>query len=200
MGGGSGPGEDDPVKVVVRSMLNLVGLVLALPCIAWGRLGLAFRSERLYVESAYALAVVPGYLGATMRRAYYWALLPRSPWDLGVEFGSAITHADARMGKNVYIGAYCLIGRVRIEDDVLIASRVSILSGRRQHRFHEGSDRDAKFQEITIGAGAWIGEGAVVMADIGEGAIVGAGSVVVKPVPKGAVVAGNPARPLHAAK
>jgi len=185
------------MKRIVRSILNFVGLLLASPYIGWGKLGLLFASERLYVESAYALAVAPGYLGTVMRRAYYWALLPRSAWDLGVEFGSVITHADARMGKNVYIGSYCLIGRVRVEADVLIASRVSVLSGRRQHRFHEGQvDRDARFQEVTIGEGAWIGEGAVVMADVGKSAIVGAGSVVVKPVPDGAVVVGNPARPV----
>ena len=181
------------MKVFARSLFNLLGLLIALPFIVWGKLGLGLLgTERLYAESAFALAVFPGYLGAVMRRAYYRAMLPESAWDLGVEFGSAITHVTARMGKNVYIGAYCLVGRCRVGDNVLIASRVSILSGRRQHRFHE--DYDRRFEEITVGEGAWIGEGAVVMADVGKGAIVGAGAVVVKPVPDGAVVVGNPAR------
>jgi virginiamycin A acetyltransferase len=185
------------VKSSLRTVLNAFGLVIASPYIAWGKLGLLLGTERLYVEAAYALSICPGYLGAVIRRAYYWALLPESAWDLGVEFGSVITHADARMSRDVYIGSYCLIGRCRIGSGVLIASRVSVLSGRRQHRFHdERAGFGERFQEIAIGEGAWIGEGSVVMADVGRGAIVGAGSVVVKPVPDGATVAGNPARPL----
>jgi virginiamycin A acetyltransferase len=189
--------KEGVMKTALRTVLNGIGLVIAIPFIIWGKLGVLFGSERLYVESAYALSIAPGYMGAVIRRAFYWALLPESPWDLGVEFGSVITHADARMSKNVYIGSYCLIGRCRIGSGVLIASRVSVLSGRRQHRLHdEGASYEERFQEITIDQGAWIGEGSVVMANVGKGAIVGAGSVVVKPVPDGATVAGNPAKPL----
>lgn len=48
-----------------------------------------------------------------------------------------------------------------------------------------------------IGADCWIGDAAVIMADIGDGATVGAGSVVTRSVPPATVVAGNPARPTH---
>ena len=41
---------------------------------------------------------------------------------------------------------------------------------------------------------AWIGEGAIVMADVGASAMVAAGAVVSSRVPAGVVVAGNPAR------
>jgi acetyltransferase-like isoleucine patch superfamily enzyme len=40
----------------------------------------------------------------------------------------------------------------------------------------------------------WIGEAAVVMADIGRSSTVAAGAVVSSCVPPGIVVAGNPAR------
>ena len=49
---------------------------------------------------------------------------------------------------------------------------------------------------IRIGDHAWIGFGAVILkgVTVGEGAVVAAGSVVVRDVPAGTVVAGNPAR------
>ena len=46
---------------------------------------------------------------------------------------------------------------------------------------------------MRIGAGSWIGSGAIVMADVGANAVVGAGAVVTKPVPDAVVAAGVPA-------
>ena len=47
---------------------------------------------------------------------------------------------------------------------------------------------------VTVGAGAWIGSAAVVMADVGHDSVVGAGSVVTRPVPPLVMAAGVPAR------
>ncbi|MFN8545794.1 MAG: hypothetical protein U0807_16550 [Candidatus Binatia bacterium] len=47
------------------------------------------------------------------------------------------------------------------------------------------------------GEGTWIGEGAIVLADVGRYAVVGAGAVVVRPVADGVTVVGNPARPVR---
>jgi acetyltransferase-like isoleucine patch superfamily enzyme len=61
--------------------------------------------------------------------------------------------------------------------------------------------RDPRSEPIRInkkiGSDVWIGMRAVIMArcaSIGDGAIVGAGAIVVRDVPPGAIVAGNPAR------
>lgn len=53
---------------------------------------------------------------------------------------------------------------------------------------------------ITVGDGAWIGAGALLMpgVTVGEGAVIGAGSVVTHDVPAHTVVAGNPARVVRA--
>jgi acetyltransferase-like isoleucine patch superfamily enzyme len=53
--------------------------------------------------------------------------------------------------------------------------------------------QEGAFARVTVGANCWLGNSAVVMADVGDGSVVGAGSVVVKPVPPGCVAAGNPA-------
>lgn len=47
--------------------------------------------------------------------------------------------------------------------------------------------------DISIGNDVWIGQDAIIMANIGNGAIVGAGSVVRNDVPPYAIVIGNPA-------
>jgi virginiamycin A acetyltransferase len=47
---------------------------------------------------------------------------------------------------------------------------------------------------VRIGAGAWIGSAAIVLADVGSETIVAAGSVVTKALPDRVIAAGVPAR------
>ena len=185
------------MKSVLVWIANAMGVILVLPWIAWSKIGFLFKTERPYLGSAYTLAMVPGGLGMTLRRAFYKYVLISSHWDLSMHFGSVVTRPTAALGRRLYIGSYCLIGRCRIGDDVLIASRVSIPSGRHQHRFSDPtqiSQQGGSFEEIEIGSDVWIGEGAIVMASVGSKAVVGAGAVVVKPVTEGIIVVGNPAR------
>jgi len=191
------------LRRLMKALSNLTGLIAALPFIAWAGLPLRlFGSERSYSSAACALAIIPGLPGLVMRRAFYHSLLPESHWDLHLDFGSIITHPTARIGKRVWIGAYSLIGHCRIGDDAIIGSRVSILSGRYPHRFSSVerciAEQPGVFQEVSIGADCWLGEGSVVMADVGQGCVVGAGSVVAKPTADLSVVAGNPARQIGA--
>ena len=81
---------------------------------------------------------------------------------------------------------------------VVVARRASIPSGGYQHSFlptGTWSPTDiSALRLVTIGANTWIGEAAVVMADVGECCMVAAGAVVASAVPDGIMVAGNPAR------
>ncbi len=49
---------------------------------------------------------------------------------------------------------------------------------------------------ITVGDGAWIGYGAIILdgVTIGSGAVIGAGSVVKRDIPDYAIAAGTPAK------
>ena len=57
-----------------------------------------------------------------------------------------------------------------------------------------------RLEQINVAKNVWIGEGAIIMADIEEGSMVGSGSVVTKPIPLNVVVAGNPACIIKEAK
>ncbi len=101
------------------------------------------------------------------------------------------------IGKNVFINFDCVfldMGGITIEDDVLIAPKVSLLS--------EGhgilpEERHALIPKpIRIKKNAWIGAGATILqgVTIGENAVVAAGAVVSKDVPDNTVVGGIPAK------
>jgi acetyltransferase-like isoleucine patch superfamily enzyme len=86
--------------------------------------------------------------------------------------------------------------RIEIGERLLAGTGVRIVDS----DFHGVSpeDRGAKgaTAPVKIGDDVWLGMSAIVLkgVSIGDGAVIGAGSVVVRDVPPGAVVSGNPAR------
>jgi acetyltransferase-like isoleucine patch superfamily enzyme len=151
-----------------------------------------------YLDYGNLLGLAPTALGRILRHAFYRHTLRRCGHSVEMGFGSYFVYPDTEIGDCFYCGAYCIIGKCRMGDNVMVSSRVSILSGRHQH----GSDtpdlpmrlQPGERRAIDIGSDVWIGEGAIVAADVGDHAIVGAGAVVVNPIPAGAVAVGNPAR------
>lgn len=99
------------------------------------------------------------------------------------------------IGRNVFINFNFLAmarGGITIEDDVLIAANVSLISNN-----HDPYERQVlTCKPVVIKKGAWIGAGATVLpgVTVGAYAIVGAASVVTHDVPDYAVVVGNPAK------
>lgn len=183
------------IKAIANGFFLLVAFLPALAA-AFG------RQKTMFTFFAHSFALLPGVLGDYARKAYYRLTLRACSADSCISFGALFSNRDAEVERGVFIGAYCVIGNTRIGANTLIASGVHILSGRKQHIRDEhgrilGSDH-GRFAQISIGANCWIGECAVVMADVGEGSTVGAGSVVVKTVPAGVVAVGSPARSLSA--
>jgi acetyltransferase-like isoleucine patch superfamily enzyme len=178
-------------------LFQAVAIILTFPA---ATLTLFGRFKPMYTFFAQSYALGPGLPGSYLRAAYYKMTLRESSIDVTLAFGTYFVQPDTVLEEGVSIGAYCVIGRASIGTRSQIASHVLMPSGRRQHvRNADGSLSDLASDRTVIGADCWIGDGAVVMADLGEGVTVGAGSVVTKPVMAGLVVAGNPARPLQRA-
>jgi acetyltransferase-like isoleucine patch superfamily enzyme len=51
-----------------------------------------------------------------------------------------------------------------------------------------------RYERVALGRDCWIGEGAIIMADVGAGSIVSAGAVVLTSAPPATIVGGNPAK------
>jgi virginiamycin A acetyltransferase len=183
------------LKTLLKSFLHAVFLSFAFPLAMTSGFG---RVEAIYLFWAHYMAAIPGLPGDYFRTAYYHLTLKECPMDSRIEFGSFFAHPQVRLGRSVYIGPYCILGRTSIGDRTQIAGAVQILSGARQHtRDTDGRIRGAEegvFKTISIGADCWIGAGAIVMAEVGSGTTIGAGSVVTKPIPPGSVAVGSPAR------
>lgn len=172
-----------------------VSLVIVSPLVLAAWIERKFSiGENIFVGTSQLLALGPGLIGAHLRAAYYYASLDNCSWEVHVGFGSIFTHRRASLGCNVSMGAYCVIGHANIGGDVMMASRISIPSGKRQHIDEAGRlSSSPRFEVVMIGQGSWIGEGAIVMADVGEYCIVSAGAVITRELPSRCLLAGNPA-------
>lgn len=153
--------------------------------------------KNAFAFSAQGVAAVPGLLGNFIRSAFYHSEI-NSPLDLDMHFGSLVTQPQTKIGNRVWIGLYSTIGASEIGCDVLVGSRVSIVSGKNQHGTENPnkpySSQVGEYKTITIGAGAWLGEGSIIMDNVGAKTVVGAGAVVTRDLGPCVVVVGNPAK------
>jgi virginiamycin A acetyltransferase len=183
----------------LKGGLRALALVAVSPLLLWFSIKRRIMDpDRALQGSVQALALVPGLPGLYLRRAFLSVALERCAPTSVVEFGVTFSRVGARLDDNVYVGAFCNLGLVHLEQDVLIASGVHIPSGPETH----GSelvdvvirDQPGRRQLVRVGAGSWVGSGAIVMADVGRDCIIGAGAVVTSPIPARSVAVGVPAR------
>jgi UDP-2-acetamido-3-amino-2,3-dideoxy-glucuronate N-acetyltransferase len=110
----------------------------------------------------------------------------------------------ARVGRRCKISSHSFICEgVFIGDDVFVGHGVMFTNDRRPRASIDGRPivDEWTMEETVIEDGVSIGSNATILCGltIGRGAVIGAGAVVVGDVPAGAVVVGNPARPSRAA-
>src|SRR6476661_675153 len=125
--------------------------------------------DRALEGSAQLLALFPGLCGEYIRRAFLaWTIAECHP-SATICFGTILSKTATRIGANAYVGPYCSLGSVTVERDALIATGVHLLSGGRMHGAADVSrpirEQSGELVHVTVGAGCWIGAGAVVMAD-----------------------------------
>jgi acetyltransferase-like isoleucine patch superfamily enzyme len=145
---------------------------------------------------------VPTPLGDPLRRAVLGAALAecRLPlfWirtGIDVWWPRRIRIGRSCLNENVFLNGY---GGITIGDHCLIGRGTSFFAG--GHTFDQPDrlilDQPLHKGPIAVGDDVYFGLNAVVLGGvtIGTGAVIGAGAVVVEDVPPGAIVAGVPAR------
>jgi acetyltransferase-like isoleucine patch superfamily enzyme len=190
------------MKKVLKALADCLALLLVLPAFALYQAGgLLLGREKAFPGWSQALSLLPGLTGVYLRRAFYRLVLRRCGPGACLSFASVLSHPSAEIGRDVYVGPFCCLGDVTLEDDVLLGSHVSVMNGAAQH----GTDRlDVPIREqpgswprVTVGRDTWVGDRAVVLADVGKHCVIGAGSVVTRPIPDYAVAVGVPAKVLR---
>lgn len=187
------------MKELLKGMARGLATLLVLPAYLIYRLARPLLGpQKAFAGWSQAFSLVPGLGGVYLRAAFYRLVFPRCAPDACISFGTVFSHPTAEVGRSVYVGVGCCLGDVTLEDDVLLGSHVSIMNGGGQHGIERLDvpirEQPGVWPRITIGRDSWVGDRAVVLADIGKHCVIGAGSVVTRPIPDYAIAVGSPAK------
>lgn len=185
------------MRETVKKAVRLLFALMVLPLVLLNR-ALAGGSGVLSPGCTQVLALLPGVVGRYARAEFYGAVLRSCHRSVALDFGVLLPYADVSIGEGVYIGPYSIIAESVIGKDSIIGSYVSVIGGRRNHVFDDVDTpirlQGRRHEAVHIGEDCWIGNKAVIMANVGRKCVIGAGSVVVNDIPDYAVAVGNPAR------
>jgi virginiamycin A acetyltransferase len=187
------------MRETLKAAARGVAFVMVLPAlVSYAIRALVLGRDRALEGSTQMLSLAPGLPGQYLRRAFLARTISGCDRSAVVSFGTVFSKSGARVDERVYVGPGCYLGLVHIARDVLIGSGVHITSGRHTHGTSDAltpmREQEGQRTLVRIGAGAWIGSAAVVMADVGANSVIGAGAVVTEPIPEGVVAVGVPAR------
>src|SRR5262245_7291339 len=125
------------LRPALRAVLVWAATILTVPLWLPALLERAWTDrEGLFALGSQLLSLVPGLPGIYLRRAYYARTLDGCVTDCHIGFGTTLAHPQVSIGRGVYVGHHCSLGKVVLEDDVTIGSNVDLISGRHQHGYH----------------------------------------------------------------
>jgi virginiamycin A acetyltransferase len=187
------------MKTFLKPILFTICAVLMAPItLLYFTFSAMLNKDNVLASYSQFLSLLPGRLGVYLRGGFYRFVFTQCSPDAVISFMVLFSQSDTEISEGVYIGAQCNIGRCSIGKNTLLGSGVHIMSGKGQHNFDDLNipikEQGGVFEKISIGENCWLGNGAMVMANIGDGCIVGAGSVVINDIPAHSIVAGNPAK------
>jgi virginiamycin A acetyltransferase len=190
------------MREALKTFAYAVAWVVVTPSVvSWWLRARVMGADRALEGSTQAWALVPGLCGQYLRRGFLSRTLHSCARTATIEFGTLFSSASASIGEHAYIGPRCHIGWAIIERDVLVAAGVHIPSGAKTHGIDDPftpiRDQPRVKTPVRIGAGAWIGSAAVVMAEVGRDSVIAAGAVVTKAIPDRTIAGGVPARVLR---
>jgi virginiamycin A acetyltransferase len=186
----------------VKAAMHAIAWIAVTPSvISWRLRTHVMGADRALEGSTQGWALVPGVLGQYLRRAFLSRTLRGCSKTATIEFGTLFSSVEASIGARVHIGPRCHLGWAVIEDGALLAAGVHVPSGARTHGIDDLTipmwQQPTVKTPVRIGANAWIGSAAVVMADVGRDSVIAAGAVVTRPIPDLSIAGGVPARVLR---
>jgi acetyltransferase-like isoleucine patch superfamily enzyme len=187
------------MKTLIKQLAQWLAALIMLPfTLLFFVLACFAGKDEAICTMSQLLSLMPGKIGSYLRAGFYRFALKQCHPNAVIGFGTIFSQADIEIGEGAYIGPQCNIGLCRIGKNTLIGSGVHIMSGRGQHNFDDPmvaiKDQGGHFEKVSIGENCWLGNGALVMADIGNRCVVAAGSVVTFSYSGNSLIAGNPAK------
>lgn len=191
--------EATPWRKAAHLGILMTGIVICFPLWVMALLEQkVWGGEGVFNLGSELLSLIPGIPGIYLRRGYYFMTLDGYAWDASLGFGTTVAHRETRIGRGASVGNRCTLGMVSLSEHVTVGSNCDLLSGRRQHVCDSTATpiqlQGNSFKQIQIGRNCWIGNSAIIMADVGANCIIGAGTVVVSAIPAMSVAVGNPAK------
>lgn len=188
------------MKRYLKLLFRGVFFLLALPAsLLFFLLASISNKDATFAGFSQALSLIPGKIGTYYRAAFYSTVCKNVHRDIVVGFLTVFSHYDIEIEEGVYIGPQCNIGKCYIGKNTLIGSGVHVLSGNKQHGTADKNlpmkSQKGIFRKIEIANNCWIGNSAMISANIAPDCVIGLGSLVIKDCEKaGSVYVGFPVK------
>src|ERR1019366_355223 len=109
------------MKVVSKALADAAATLLVSPAfLAYTLSRLVLGPQKAFPGWSQLFSLLPGLGGVYLRRAFYRFVLARCSPGSFIGFGTVFSHPTAEVGRDVYVGVYCCLGDVTLEDDVLL--------------------------------------------------------------------------------